>query len=398
MSLISTLYRNAVRVAGCAFFGAVVAAAPLAYAQSSPEPMVAGLSTIPVPDLAARAWLTLDATSGQVIAANNINEKVEPASLTKIMAAYVVFDAVAKGRLSLDQTVPISEKAWKTEGSRMFVNVNSQVSVGELLQGMIVQSGNDATVALAEAVAGSEEAFVALMNQEAQRQGLSGTRFTNSPGLPHADHITTVYDLGVLARNLVNDFPQYLHYYSQKEYTYNDIKQRNRNRLLWVDETVDGLKTGHTSSAGYCLITTAIRDGRRVITVLVGASSDAARAENSLKLLNWSFQNFDTVKLFDEQKPAVQARVWQGQVESVALSQPKPVWVTVPRGRGAELTPVAEYTQPLIAPLTAGTQVGTVSLELDGVVLRKEPLLVMSDVPEAGFVARMVDKIKLMFE
>ncbi|WJJ95040.1 D-alanyl-D-alanine carboxypeptidase family protein [Neopusillimonas aromaticivorans] len=360
--------------------------------------MVAGLSTIPVPDLAARAWLTLDATSGQVIAANNINEKVEPASLTKIMAAYVVFDAVAKGRLSLDQTVPISEKAWKTEGSRMFVNVNSQVSVGELLQGMIVQSGNDATVALAEAVAGSEEAFVALMNQEAQRQGLSGTRFTNSPGLPHADHITTVYDLGVLARNLVNDFPQYLHYYSQKEYTYNDIKQRNRNRLLWVDETVDGLKTGHTSSAGYCLITTAIRDGRRVITVLVGASSDAARAENSLKLLNWSFQNFDTVKLFDEQKPAVQARVWQGQVESVALSQPKPVWVTVPRGRGAELKPVAEYTQPLIAPLTAGTQVGTVSLELDGVVLRKEPLLVMSDVPEAGFVARMVDKIKLMFE
>ncbi len=398
MSLISKFSCHAVRLGSAAFLGAWVALSPVAYAQMSPDSTVAQLSSIPVPELAAKAWLTLDANSGQIIAANNINQKVEPASLTKIMTAYVVFNAIAQGRLSLEQTVPISEKAWKTEGSRMFVKVNTQVSVGELLQGMIVQSGNDATVALAEAVAGSEEAFVALMNREAQRQGLKGTYFTNSPGLPHADHMTTVYDLGVLARNLVNDFPQYLKYYSQKEYTYNEIKQRNRNRLLWVDETVDGLKTGHTSSAGYCLITTAVRDGRRVITVLVGASSDAARAENSLKLLNWSFQNFDTVKVFGEQKPAVQARVWQGEVETVALSQPKPVWVTVPRGRAAELTPVAEYTQPLLAPLKEGAQVGTVSLELDGVVLRKEPLLVMSDVPEAGFFARMIDKIKLMFE
>lgn len=398
MSLISRLYRNALRLGGCAFLGAALAVSPVAGAQQASDAMVADFSSIPMPELAAKAWLTLDANSGQVIAAANINEKVEPASLTKIMAAYVVFDAIAEGRLSLDQKVPVSEAAWKTEGSRMFINVNSQVSVGELLQGMIVQSGNDATVALAEAVAGSESAFVALMNQEAQRQGLSGTYFTNSPGLPHPEHITTVRDLGILARNLVVDFPQYLHYYSQKEYTYNDIKQRNRNRLLWVDETVDGLKTGHTSSAGYCLVTTALRDGRRVITVLVGASSDAARAENSLKLLNWSFQNFDTVKLFGEDKPAVQARVWQGQAETVALSQPKPLWVTVPRGKAGDLTPVAEYTQPLIAPLTAGTQVGTVSLSLDGVVLRQAPLLVMSDVPEAGFMARMVDKIKLMFE
>lgn len=398
MSLISKLYRNTVRWGGSALLGAAVAFAPVASAQSESDTMVASLSSIPMPELAAKAWLTLDANSNQVIAANNINEKVEPASLTKLMAAYVVFDAVADGRLALDQKVSISEKAWKTEGSRMFVEVNSQVSVGELLQGLIVQSGNDATVALAEAVAGSEDAFVALMNLEAQRQGLKDTYFTNSPGLPHPDHITTVRDLGVLARNLVNDFPQYLHYYSQKEYTYNDIKQQNRNRLLWVDQTVDGLKTGHTSSAGYCLVTTAVRDGRRVITVLVGASSDAARAENSLKLLNWSFQNFDTIKLFDDQKPAVQARVWQGQVETVALSQPKPLWVTVPRGKGTDLTPVAEYTQPLIAPLTAGTQVGTVSLSLDGVVLRQAPLLVMSDVPEAGFMARMIDKIKLMLE
>src|SRR5690606_20259372 len=193
-----------------------------------------------------------------------------------------------------DQKVPVSEKAWKTEGSRMFIKVNSQVSVDELLQGVIVQSGNDATVALAEAVAGSEDAFVTLMNEEAARQGLRDTHFENSSGLPGPTHLTTVRDLGTLAQNLVTRFPQYLHYYSQKEFTYNKIKQNNRNRLLWADPTVDGLKTGHTQSAGYCLVTTALRDGRRVVSVIVGAASDAARTENSLKLLNWSFQNFDT--------------------------------------------------------------------------------------------------------
>jgi len=359
---------------------------------------VGQLSTIPIPSLSAKAWLTLDVNSGQVIAGQNITDPVEPASLTKIMAAYIVFQAIKNNRLSLDQTITISEKAWKTEGSRMFVEVNSQVSVDDLLKGVIIQSGNDATVALAEGVAGSESAFVAMMNQEADKMGLTNTHFTNSSGLPHPDHMTTVQDLGILAMRLVQDFPEFLHYYSQKEYTYNKIKQLNRNRLLWSDPTVDGLKTGHTSSAGYCLVTTALRDGRRVVSVLVGAASDSARAESSLKLLNWSFQNFDTIKLYDEAKPAVQARVWEGTSQTVDLGQPAPLWVTVPRGKAAELKPVAQYTQPLVAPLTKGTQVGTLTLTLDGKELQREPLIILNDVPQASFIARMIDKVKLLLQ
>lgn len=360
--------------------------------------MVGELATVPAPNLTARAWLTLDANSGQVIAAQNPDEKVEPASLTKLMTAYLVFEAIEEGRLALDQTVNISEKAWKTEGSRMFVKPNTQVSVSDLLQGLIVQSGNDATVALAEAVAGSEAAFAALMNEEAAKQGLKDTHFVNSTGLPDPAHLTTVRDLAIMAKNIVTKHPQHLHYYSQKEYTYNNIKQNNRNRLLWSDPTVDGLKTGHTSSAGYCLIATALRDGRRVVSVIVGASSDSARIENSLKLLNWSFQNFDTIKLFDNTQPAVNARVWEGQAETVGLGGLAPMWVTVPRGKGPEVKPVAQYTQPLVAPLRKGAKVGTVSLSLDGKVLRQEPLYILEDVPEAGFFGRMYDKVRLLFE
>lgn len=359
---------------------------------------VGALSTIPAPDVNARAWLTLDANSGQIIAAENADERIEPASLTKIMAAYVIFQAIENGRLALDQTVNISEKAWKTGGSRMFAQVNTQVSVDDLLRGMIVQSGNDATVALAEAVAGSETAFVAMMNEEAQRQGLTNTHFTNSPGLPGPEHYTSARDMATLALNFIQDFPQYLHYYSQKEFVYNNIRQPNRNRLLWADSTVDGLKTGHTSSAGYCLVSTALREGRRVITVLIGATSDSARAESSLKLLNWSFQNFDTIKLFDQGEPAAQARVWEGQTETVDLGQARPIWITVPRGKTPEVKPVAQYKQPLIAPLSAGSEVGTLTLTLDGQVLREEPLVVMSDVPQAGFLGRMYDKARLLLQ
>jgi len=359
---------------------------------------VGEMASVPAPVLGARAWLSLDMNSGQVIAAHNLDERIEPASLTKIMAAYLVFEALESKRLTLEQTVHVSENAWRTEGSRMFIKPNSQVSVHDLLQGLIVQSGNDATVALAEAIAGSESAFVALMNEEAARQGLNDTNFVNSPGLPHPDHLTTVRDLAKLASNLISRFPQYVHYYSQKEYTYNDIKQNNRNRLLWADSTVDGLKTGHTKSAGYCLIATAERDERRVLTVLVGAASDSARAENSLKLLNWSFQNFDTVKLYDNERAMVTARVWEGEVETVGLGSNAPVWVTVPRGKADQVRPVAEYGQPLIAPLSKGTRVGEVSLSLDGHVLRSEPLHVLADVPQAGFFSRIIDKARLMFE
>ena len=359
---------------------------------------VGELASVPAPALGARAWLSLDMNSGQVISGHNLDERIEPASLTKIMAAYLVFEALDAKRLTLEQTVHVSENAWRTEGSRMFIKPNTQVSIHDLLQGLIVQSGNDATVALGEAIAGSESAFVALMNEEAARQGLNDTVFTNSPGLPHPDHLTTVRDLATLASNLITRFPQYLHYYSQKEYTYNNIKQNNRNRLLWADPTVDGLKTGHTKSAGYCLIATAQREGRRVLTVLVGAASDSARAENSLKLLNWSFQNFDTVKLYDNERSMVTARVWEGEAETVGLGSETPVWVTVPRGKADQVRPVAQYGQPLIAPLKKGAQVGEVSLSLDGHVLRRDSLHVLNDVAQAGFFGRVYDKIRLLFE
>jgi len=400
-----------------AFTAALVVIAPLAipfasHAEDSPATAVAApapslapeltrvgeLSSIPAPSLAVPAWLSLDANSGQIIAAQNSHEKIEPASLTKIMTAYLVFDALENERLTLDQPVHVSEFAWKTEGSRMFIQPNSKVTVDELLKGMIVQSGNDATVALAEAVAGSESAFVALMNEEAARQGLTDTVYENSSGLPGDSHLTTAYDLAILSQNLIQDFPQYLHYYSQKEYTYNDIRQNNRNRLLWTDETVDGLKTGHTSSAGYCLVSTALRDGRRIISVVAGADSDASRTESSLKLLNWSFQNFDTVKLFDEDHPAVTARVWQGEHDTVGLGITGPLWVTVPRGKGPELTPVANYTQPLMAPLSEHAEVGSISISLGDKILREDPLHVLSSVEEAGFFGRLVDKVRLLFE
>jgi D-alanyl-D-alanine carboxypeptidase (penicillin-binding protein 5/6) len=364
---------------------------------AAPAEGVSALSSVPAPTLGAKAWLTLDATSGQIIAAQGAQDAVEPASLTKLMSAYVIFEALESGRLKLDQKVRISEKAWKTEGSRMFINPNTEVSVDDLLQGMLVQSGNDATVALAEAVAGSESAFVALMNQQAKALGMKHTNFTNAPGLPDPNHMTTVEDLAILARALVQRFPQYRHYDSQKEFTYNNIKQSNRNRLLWADSTVDGLKTGHTQSAGYCLVATALRDGRRVVSVIVGAASDAARTESSLKLLNWSFKNFDTVKLLDKTKPAVSARVWEGAAETADLGVTEPLWVTVPRGKADQIKTEARYTQPLMAPLTEGDQAGTLVASLDGKPLKQVPLLVMHSVPEAGFFGRLVDKVRLMF-
>lgn len=374
------------------------AVAPAPSAATAQTVSVGDLSQVPAPMLGAKAWLTLDANSGQVIAAQNPDERVEPASLTKLMAAYIVFEALDTKRLTLDQKVHVSENAWKTEGSRMFIDPNTDVAVDDLLQGVIVQSGNDATVALAEAVAGSESAFAALMNQEAARQGATGTHFTNSTGLPDPEHYTTARDLATLARNLVQRYPQYLHYYSQREYTYNKIKQSNRNRLLWADQTVDGLKTGHTQSAGYCLVTTALRDGRRVISVLLGAASDAARTESSLKLLNWSFKNFDTVRMIEQGQAAVHAKIWEGVEDAVALGPQQALWVTVPRGREADIQSVAHYAEPLMAPVTKGDAVGTLEILLEGKTLATIPLQVQQDIARAGFFGRMVDKVRLLFE
>lgn len=385
-------------VAAPASAASAAKAGPSPAAEAGASVPVASLSKVPAPSLNAKAWLALDANSGQIIGAVNPDQKVEPASLTKLMTAYIVFEAIENKRLSLDQKVTVSEKAWRTEGSRMFIKVGTQVSISDLLQGLIVQSGNDAAVALAEAVAGSESAFAALMNREAQKLGMTNTHYVNATGLPAPGHLTTARDLATIAKSLVTRFPQYMHYYSQKVFTYNNIKQHNRNRLLWADSTVDGLKTGHTQSAGYCLVSTAKRDGRRVISIVVGAPSDSARTEASLKLLNWSFQNFDTIKLYDGNRAAVQAKVWEGTAETVGLGMPTPTWVTVPRGQGPNVKPVAQYTQPLVAPLKKGTKVGAVSLSLDGKILRRDPLYILQDVPQAGFFGRMYDKVRLMFQ
>lgn len=359
---------------------------------------VGELSSVPAPTIAARAWMTIDVNSGQVLAASNPDQKVEPASLTKIMTAYVVFNALDEKRLTLEQQVPVSETAWRTGGSRMFIEPRKPVTVDELIQGMIVQSGNDASVALAEAVGGSEASFAALMNEQAQRLGMKDTHFMNATGLPNPQHVTTVRDLATLATHLVSDHPEYYHYYKQKEFTYNKITQPNRNRLLWADPSVDGMKTGHTDSAGYCLVSTGLRGDRRILTVLVGADSEATRAEESLKLLNWSFQNFDTVKLYDQSQPGLEARVWEGTIDNVKLGPPNPIWLTVPRGKAAEIKPVAQRTDPLVAPLVKGQQVGTLSLTLDGKVLRTEPLVVLEDVERAGFFGRMADTVKRWFD
>jgi len=380
---------------------AAVAPSTAAVAATAPSALtpvqVSELSPVPAPAIAARAWITVDVTSGQIVASSNPDMKIEPASLTKIMTAYVAFTAIKEKRLSLEQQANVSQLAWKTRGSRMFIEPRKPVTVDELLKGVIIQSGNDASVALAEAISGSESAFVSVMNEEARRMGMTNTVFVNTTGLPDPQHLTTVRDLATLARRMINDHPTYFPYYSMREFTYNKIKQSNRNRLLWADPSVDGMKTGHTDAAGYCLVATAKRGDRRVITVLVGSDSMATRAEESLKLLNWTFQNFETVKLFDQTHAAVEAQVWQGKVDSTKLGVSEPLWVTVPRGKAGDVKPIAKRPDPLFAPLAKNERVGTLTLMLDDKMLLTRPLLVLDRVERAGILGRTVDSVRLWF-
>lgn len=396
---LSTVAASLLLLASFSHAGAQTPPPPAAItAAPSPITNTAELSSLPVPNIAARAWISIDVNSGQVIASSEPDSSVEPASLTKIMTAYLTFKALSENRLQLSQEIPVSDKAWRTGGSRMFIEPRKPVTVEELLQGVIVQSGNDASVALAEAVAGSETAFAALMNQEAQRLGMTATHFVNATGLPDPEHRTTVRDLATLATHIATDFPDHYRYYQQREYTYNNITQPNRNRLLWLDPTVDGMKTGHTESAGYCLIASALRNGRRIVTVVVGTAGENVRAQESLKLMNWSFQNFDTVKLYDADQAAIQARVWKGELEEAPLGSPRPIWVTVPRGEAQNIKPLAERTDPLLAPLEQGQQVGTLKLVLNDRVVQQAPLTVLQPVAEASFFGRMFDAIRLQFQ
>lgn len=348
--------------------------------------------------LPAKRWFLLDFTTGEVLAEQGADEAAEPASITKVMTAYLVFEALRDGRLKWDQRVPVSEKAWKMGGSRMFIEPRHQPTVDELLRGLIVASGNDAAVALAEAVAGTEEAFVAMMNQTAKRLGMTNTHFVDASGWPDPEHKTTARDLALLARALIRDFPKEYALFKEKEFTYNGIRQPNRNRLLWLDPTVDGIKTGHTESAGYCLLSSAERDGRRLIAVTLGSDSDAQRAEASLKLLNYGFQNFAHFRVAKGKEPVAKLRVWQGVQPEVAVGSPDDVVVTLPRDAVAKATAHFVGQQPLIAPVEAGQQVGRIDIVVDGEVRRSVPVVALEGVPQAGWWGRTVDALTLWWQ
>ncbi len=357
--------------------------------------------TLPPPTIAARSWLLLDATSGQVIASQEPNTRIEPASLTKIMTAYLTFAAIRDKKLELNQMINVSVKAWKVDASssKMFIDPATPVSVNDLLHGLMVQSGNDAAVALAEAVAGDEAAFVFLMNKEAQRMGMKDSRFGNPHGLPSAENYSTAHDLSILAARVIVDFPEFYKIDSVKSFTYNKITQPNRNRLLWLDPTVDGMKTGHTEAAGYGMIASAKRPNgnlqRRLISVVLGTNSDQTRTQESQKLLNWGFQNFDTVKLYSKGQVVQQPEVWKGSSSTVKIGFTNDVMVTVPKGVVGKMKPMLERKDPLVAPLPLNSQVGTLKMMVDGKSVMELPVVALEEVSQASIFGRAWDSIRL---
>ncbi|ACR30272.1 D-alanyl-D-alanine carboxypeptidase family protein [Burkholderia glumae] len=361
---------------------------------------------VPPPGVNARSWVLVDASSNQVLASGNADERVEPASLTKLMTAYLVFEALASKKISMEQIVTPSEAVRRvgTDESRMFIEANKPVSVHDLVYGMIIQSGNDAAIALAELVGGSEAQFVNMMNAEAQKLGMKGTHFADVNGMPDPQHYTTAGDLAVLSARLIRDFPDYYNIFSVKDFTYNHIRQPNRNRLLWIDPTVDGLKTGHTQAAGYCLIASAKRPlpgsadvSRRLVTVMMGEPRESDRVQDSLKMLNYGYSAFDTVRLYKGGQAVETPRVYKGRVNSVPVGVQKDQFVTLPKGAGDKLKPQVTLNTPLIAPLAEGQQVGTVQFVADGKTVAQFPIVALQAVPEAGFFGRLWDSILLMF-
>lgn len=351
------------------------------------------------PALAVKSYQLYDFNSERVIAEQDGNSRVEPASLTKIMTAYLTFKALKNGHLTLAQTLPVSVKAWKVEGSKMFIEPNKPVTVDELLHGTIIQSGNDSSIALAEGIAGSEEGFAELMNKEAAKLGMTGSHFVNSTGLPDPQHYTTAHDLALLAVALIRDFPdQYKRLYSVKEYTYNKISQPNRNRLLWLDPYVDGMKTGHTKVAGYCLVTSAQRGDTRLVSVVLGAPSDSARATESQKLLNYGFQFYESKLVYKRGAEVSSLKVWKGADKNVTATVAKDVSLTLPKGEYARVKAKIVSQQPLIAPVSAGQQIGKIEFTLDDKLIAEHKLVAAKNVEVAGIFGRLLDSVKLWFE
>lgn len=352
------------------------------------------------PQLPATSWLLIDHDSGRVLVEHEADARVEPASITKIMTVYVAFNALRNDSINLDDEVRISKNArYKhTEGSRMFVEYNSLVSVEELLRGIIVQSGNDASIALAEHIAGSEESFVTLMNRYAQALGMDNTHFTNSTGWPNENHYTTAADLAKLTRALINDFPKKYAMFAEKRFTHNGIQQSNRNRLLWLDDRVDGIKTGHTESAGYCLVSSAVNDEMRLIAVVMGADSESQRDEASRKLLNYGFRFYETFQLYEANELLTEMRIWKGEQEVLPLGLETPLFVTIPRGQRDDVKANMKVDSMIMAPAKKGQEYGTVNVMLGEEVLASEPLVALRDVKEGSIWRKLVDNIKLMFK
>lgn len=350
------------------------------------------------PTVAAKSWLLQDYSTGQALASYNPDERSEPASLTKLMTAYVVLGALKEKKLSPTQTVSVSERAWKAQGSRMFIEPKRPVTVDELLHGLVIQSGNDACVALAEAVAGSEEAFVQLMNREAQRLGLKSTHFANSTGMPDPQHYSTARDLGALAAALIRDYPEHYPLYAQREYTYNRITQANRNRLLWLDPAVDGVKTGHTESAGYCLVASAKRGSRRLLSVVMGTASDGLRTQESQKLLNFGFQFFDAVKLYAKDQAVSELKVWKGAQNTVKAGFLDDFTLSLPKGMAEKMKASLASHQPLMAPVQKGQRIAVLKLMLDDKPFGEYPVVALETVPVAGLFGRAWDTLRLWFQ
>ncbi|EHR73277.1 D-alanyl-D-alanine carboxypeptidase [Burkholderiales bacterium JOSHI_001] len=382
-----------------------LAAPPLAVAQAA-APAPATASTLPqAPEVAAKSYLLLDVNANQVLAERRADDPVDPASLTKLMTAYLVFDALKAKKLTLEQTLPVSERAWaerKGGGSLMFIDPKMTPKVDELLRGMIAVSGNDAAVALAEGVGGSVENFVDMMNRQAQAWGLKNTQFKNVTGLTQAGHHSSARDLAAIATAILRDHAQYYGYYSMREYTFNKIRQDNRNQLLGRDPSVDGMKTGFTDAAGYCLVASATRDypnlggKRRLLSVVLGTASRDARAAESQKLLNWGYAAWDPIRLFEAGKPAVTVQVWKGKANQVGLGSTEALVVAVPKGEGDKLKTTIERTDPLVAPLAAGQRVGQLKVTTAaGATVTSVPLRVLTEVPEAGLIGRAWDALRL---
>ena len=366
------------------------------YAETkTPAPSPAIPHVIPsAPNIQAKAYALVDYDSGKTIASLDPQKKIEPASLTKIMTGYVVISELRNGTIQMEDEVTISTKAWQMPGSRMFIEVGKKVTVKDLIKGMVIQSGNDASVALAEHVAGSEEVFAQLMNRYAKSLGMTGTHFINATGLPHPDHYTSAADLAILTQALIQNFPEEYQWYSQKKFTFNGITQYNRNKMLWQDASVDGLKTGHTESAGYCLVTSAKRDEMRLISVLLGADNAKQRVQESQKLLNYGFRFFESHKLYDQDQRLNEARIWEGQQDKLDLGLTEALYVTIPRGQYKNLIIESSIDPNITAPVKKGQPLGKLFVSFNNEVLVERPLIALSDVEEGSFFKKIFDQIK----